>query len=157
MFAIRIVRQKSTIHGTPGTLTTSAGFQCDTLELPWEDNKSGISCIMTDIYGATIWNSPTLDRDVVRLEDKHGRKDCLLHNANWGGEGVGDVTQIHGCTAIGSGYGDLQNSKGNMQFAILNSGKTLDKLIAHIKEFAEDSPFTVAYYWAEGCAPTEAV
>ena len=156
-FSISIVRQKSTIHGTPGTLKTNAGFTCSTLELPWEDNKSGISCIIADVRVGALWESPSLYRLVVRLDDAHGRKDCLIHNANWGGEGDGDVTQIHGCTAVGEGYGQLQNSKGNMQFAVLNSGHTLSALILHIQQNKTGDTFPVTYSWADGCEPTECV
>lgn len=153
-FKLFIVRSKSTIEGTHGQITSSAGFACDALELPWNDNRKGVSCIMPDTYRAWLWYSPTLTRMVIRLEDKHGRGDCLLHNANFAGVGEGDYTEIHGCTAVGSGYGELQNRNGHMQNAILNSGNTLDKLIAHIKEHVPcDETFEVIYSWGEGCAP----
>ncbi|WP_045739420.1 DUF5675 family protein [Xanthomonas sp. MUS 060] len=74
----------------PGELvaTNDAGhaFTCDTLELPWQDNAPGVSCIMNDHYSATIWHSDHLDCDVLRLEDKHGRKDnapgvsCIMND-----------------------------------------------------------------------------
>lgn len=155
-FSVNIVRQKSTIDGTPGNLTTSAGFTCSTLELEWKNNRSGISCIIVDTYQASLWFSPTLKRLVVRLEDKHGRTACLHHNANWAGLGEGEDTQVHGCTAVGNGYGKLQNPEGNMQFAVLNSGNTLDKYIAHIQaNIVEGASFTVTYTWADSCAPAD--
>lgn len=153
-FKLLVVRAKSKIDGTPGALTSTAGFSCDTLELQWADNRKGVSCILPDAYVAWLWYSPTLKRWVVRLEDKHGRGDCLLHNANFAGLGEGEYTQIHGCTAIGRGYGKLKNRYGNMQDAILNSGVTLDALIAHIRENVSDGEkFEVNYTWGEGCAP----
>lgn len=153
-FKLSVVRGKSTLEGTSGILTSSAGFSCDTLELQWNDNRSGVSCIMPDTYSAWLWYSPTLKRTVVRLEDKHGRRDCLLHNANFAGLGEGECTQIHGCTAIGQGYGQLQNRNGHMQNAVLCSVATLDKLIEHIKENVPDGEkFEVNYSWGEGCAP----
>ena len=155
-FALSIVRQVSVDTGTPGTLKSSADFTCSTLELEWQNNRSGVSCIIADTYNASLWFSPTLKRMVVRLEDKHGRKDCLLHNANWAGLGEGEDTQVHGCTAIGMGYGKLQNPDGNMQFAVLNSGNTLDKLIAHIQaNIAAGASFPVTFSWDTNCAPAD--
>ncbi|WP_045739450.1 DUF5675 family protein [Xanthomonas sp. MUS 060] len=64
---IVITRKHSTPNGTPGELiaTNDAGhaFTCDTLELPWQDNAPGVSCIMNDHYSATIWHSDHLDCD----------------------------------------------------------------------------------------------
>src|ERR1700684_333900 len=147
---IKIVRGKSTPEGTTGELTTDAGFSCQTLELQWADNQRGVSCIKPapgddpETYTATIWHSPTLGRDVVRLEDKYGRVDCLLHNGNFAGEGKGEVTQVHGCTEVGRGYGQITQpvDKAVTQFGILHSVATIDALVAHIKEQVGDQPFT---------------
>jgi hypothetical protein len=157
-FAIKIVRQVSVDTGTPGLLTTSADapFTCSTLELEWQNNRTGVSCIIADTRMGKLWYSPTLKRMVVRLDDAHGRKDVLLHNANFAGLGDGECAQIHGCTAIGQGYGKLQNPQGHMQFAVLNSGNTLDKLIAHIQaNTADGASFPVTYAWDAGCEPAD--
>lgn len=154
---IKIVRGKSTPEGTTGELTTDAGFSCQTLELQWADNQRGISCIKPapgdapETYNATIWYSPTLERDVVRLEDKYGRFDCLLHNGTWAGERPGEITQVHGCTEVGRGYGQITRPvDGNItQFGIMHSKETIDALVAHIKEQVGDKPFTVTYSWSE--------
>lgn len=154
---IKIVRQKSAPEGTPGSLDTGEGFICDTLELPWADNKTGISCIVPRTRKAWLWFSPHLNREVIRLEDTDGRYDCLLHNGNWAGEGAGEVTQVHGCTEVGRGYGQIKRPvDGNVtQFGILNSVVTLEALISHIKATVGDAPFTVTHSWADGCAPEE--
>lgn len=123
------------------------GFQCDTLELMWKDNSPGISCILPATYAASLWFSPTLNRTVVRLEDKYGRKDCLLHNGNWAGEGEGDITQVHGCTEVGDGYSQIQRPDGNLQFGILHSAPTIDALVTHIQANLGEDPLTVTYSW----------
>jgi hypothetical protein len=167
-----VLRQQSTNDGTPGVLTLENLFTCDTLELPWENNERGRSCIITDTYRAALWRSPHLGssnhkmvkradgtefdlyRMVYRFEDKHGRKDCLVHNANFAGEvTVGEETQLHGCTAPGRGYGDLWRTDGvaRKQFAILASVRTLEDLI--IACAGEDLELT--YRWAEGCEPAD--
>ena len=157
---ISVVRNKTSEEGTQGILTTDAGFQCCTLELPWENNKSGVSCIITDDYDASIWFSPHLNREVLRLEDKHGRKDCLVHNGNFAGEGDGDVTQVHGCTEVGAGYGLVQRADGKTQFGITASITTLTKLINHVHDntIRPDGgydPVVVTYSWADGCEPED--
>lgn len=152
---IKIIRGKSAPEGTPGKLDTGEGFTCDTLELQWADNQRGISCIkpapgdQPETYNATIWYSPTLQRDVVRLEDKYGRHDCLLHNGNFASMVPGEITNIHGCTETGRGYGQIKKPHGGevTQFGILHSIATLEALIAHIREQVGDQPFTVTYNW----------
>jgi hypothetical protein len=144
---ITITRKQSTPSGTPGQLvaTNPAGetFTCNTLELPWQDNTPGVSCIIDDSYGATIWHSDHLDCDVLRLEDKHGRQNCA------GDVSQGMETQVHGCTLVGSRYGSLVNDDGDGQLAILDSRVTLAKLVA----FVGSGEHTVNYQWAEGCDP----
>lgn len=156
---IIIRRKKGQDWGTPGRLTTDKGFSCDTLELPWADNKRGISCIKADSYNGWLWQSPTFKRMVVRLENKHGRFDCLIHNANFAGDqeidknadGVPDeFTQIHGCTAVGAGFGMVKRpDNGELQMGILSSKDTLAKLVAHLGPGTHE----FIYVWEDGAAP----
>ena len=139
---ITITRGESTPEGTPGVLVTENGFTCDTLELMWADNKKGISCIKLDTYSAEVWDSPTLNQRVLRLEDKHGRSDCLIHNGNFAGSiAGGEFTNVHGCTLVGYGYGTLQNPLGKSQFAILRSVKALQDFMQAVG----DGPHEVTY------------
>ena len=154
-----IIRRRKGEHwGTPGTLRSEKGFQCDTLELPWADNQRGKSCIIADTYNGWVWHSPTMNRPVVRLEDKHGRRDCLIHNGTWAGDvGIDDnldgkpdfVTQVHGCTLVGMGYSTIQRPDGEWQMGILSSKKTLAALVAHLGE----GHHRFVYVWEDGCAP----
>lgn len=168
-----VVRQRSTPYGTPGRLKLENGFSCYTLELPWHDNEKGRSCTIADVYRGRVWWSPMLKRPVIRLEDKHGRHDCLVHNGNFAadeididGDGVPEVTQIHGCTEVGAGYGDVMRRDGRKQWGIINSVKTLEALIASLRDttveagLADEDGFIsgyhdveITYKWAEGCAP----
>ena len=80
---IQIERHDSTDEGSPGTLkVVETGFTCDTLELPWKNNEKGKSCITADIYNASIWYSPSFKLNVLRLEDKYNRQDCLIQKKN---------------------------------------------------------------------------
>jgi hypothetical protein len=147
-----IVRQKSELWGTPGLYTNpETGFQCRTLELPWRDNLKGKSCIMADTYQLVVWFSPSFKMDVLRLEDKHGRADCLIHPGNWAGDAEqGLFTQVHGCTLPGVAYADIElpNGKGK-QHGITSSGMMLRAIMQDLGT----GPHQITYRWAEGCEP----
>lgn len=149
---ILVLRDKSQVWGTPGKLTTNKGFICDTLELPWRNNLNGVSCILPDSYSCVPWYSPTLKRTVVRIEDKHGRKDCLCHNGNFAGDvNAGLTTQVHGCTEVGRGYGNILRPDKVLQYGILKSGDTLSALTQHLGE----GTHTITYAWGPGCEPQD--
>lgn len=135
-----VPRKRSTPLGTPGRMTLENGFACDTLELAWHNNERGRSCTIADTYRGKAWWSPMLKRVVIRLEDKHGRHDCLVHNGNFAadeedldGDGVDEVTQIHGCTETGNGYGDVKRKDGKMQWGIRGSVAALTALIDSLR------------------------
>ncbi len=154
-----IRRGQQQVWGTPGKLVTAAGYVCDTLELPWRNNERGLSCIIADSYSGWLWQSPTMKRTVVRLENKHGRQDCLIHSGNFAGDTLLDidgdghggdlVTNVHGCTLVGHGYGEIQNKQGEMQQGILHSRDALNELVEHLGT----GMHTFMYLWNMGCEP----
>ena len=157
---VSIEREASTYDGTPGkwTMTGINGpWSCDTLELPWANNERGRSCVIADSYTAKLDHSDHLGgpkHQVYRLEDKHGRQNVLIHNANFAGEvKAGQETELHGCTSVGRGYGDLWRTDGvkKKQFAILASVKTLESLI----ENTGGDDLRITYTWAPGCEPAQ--
>ena len=128
------------------------GFSCDTLELAWHNNERGKSCIKPgpgerpETYLGRVWWSPMLKRPVIRFDDKNDRKDCLVHNGNFAadtkdldGDGIAEVTQVHGCTEVGHGYGDIQRRDGKMQWGIRVSGATLAGLIESLRDESEEA------------------
>ena len=157
-----VVRQRSSPTGTPGSLVLGM-FACNTLELPWHDNKKGVSCIVADSYRGRVWFSPTMNRNVIRLEDKHGRADCLIHAGNFAadqidldGDGAPEITQVHGCTEVGRGYGDILRKDGKTQWGIKSSGVTLVALIELLADPLEPSGYhevEITYTWDKGCEP----
>jgi hypothetical protein len=157
-----IRRQKSQPWGTPGKLTLATGWSCDTLELPWAGNQRGISCTKADSYHGWIWRSPTMGRDVIRLENKNGRFDCLIHNGNFAGDQIVDLdhngkpdflSNVHGCTLVGTGYGMVQRPDGKMQFGILKSKDTLTEFLAQLGA----GPHVFHYMWELDCKPGDDV
>lgn len=168
-----VVRQASTPLGTPGRMTLENGFSCDTLELAWHNNERGRSCTAAGVERGRVWWSPMLKRLVIRYADRNGRHDCLCHNGNFAadeedldGDGVPEVTQIHGCTEVGRGYGDVKRKDGKMQWGITRSVAALEELITSLRDesvetgLADKDGFVsgyheveIVYRWADGSAP----
>ena len=131
---IVINRHESTDDGTRSDLkVVETGFTCKALDLPWRNNEKGKSSIIADTYKAVIWYSPTFKMNVIRLENKHGRSDCLIHYGNWAGDvDKNKYSDVRGCTLVGTGYDSIKNPKGQLQLGILKSRKTLMELIENI-------------------------
>lgn len=144
------------------------GFSADTLELPWHNNERGKSCTAPGVDKGKVWWSPSLKRLVIRYADRNGRKDCLVHNGNWAGDvDAGEITQIHGCTEVGNGYGNLERPDKKMQWGILHSGATLAGLIESLRCSVEEADTVltingqdqgfhdveIIYVWADGASP----
>lgn len=154
-------------------MTLENGFFADALELGWHNNERGKSCTAPGVDRGRVWWSPTLKRLVIRYVDRNGREACMVHNGNWAaeardidGDGVPEVTQIHGCTEVGHGFGDILRKDGRKQWGIKSSGPTLERLIESLKiagetDFSIDAhgfargyhEVEITYRWAEGCAP----
>lgn len=170
----KVIRRDPTPLGTPGRETLDNGFACDTLELPWHGNERGRSCTAAGVDVGKVWWSPMLKRLVIRFKDRNGRQDCLIHNGNWAADvedldadGVAEVTQVHGCTEVGDGYGEIERPDGKKQWGIKASKPTLAKLIDALRcpiagadtilvIDGEEQGFhdvRITYEWAEGANP----
>jgi hypothetical protein len=53
-----------------------------TLELPWKDNKPGVSCIPDGFYKVVLAYSHRFKRLMPRLLDVPGRQGILIHSGN---------------------------------------------------------------------------
>lgn len=106
---VRIVREKSKDAGTFGKLTVDGKeFTCHSLELPWKDNKNGVSCIPEGTYECVYTMSPRFKRKLYRLEAVPGRAGILFHSGNYGGDkSKGLKSEIEGCILLGQGRGIL--------------------------------------------------
>jgi len=92
-------------------------FRCFTIELPWKDNKTGVSRIPTGKYRVTKYNSPSKGK-VFLFHDVQNRSYIEIHSGNF-------VSQIRGCILVGDNLRDINNDGLR---DVLNSRKTMDKL-----------------------------
>ena len=97
-------------------------FKCHTLELLWNDNKIGKSCIPEGNYKVV----PRDGRHSVKFKYPHfhvlgtePRSWILFHAGNY-------HSQIGGCILVGSGLEDIN---GDGYLDVTNSRKTLQKLV----------------------------
>ncbi len=94
-------------------------FKCDTLELPWKENKTNISCIPTGEYIVKKRYSKKF-KNHLHITEVTGRTHILIHSGNF-------YTDILGCVLVGKlGYVnkddivDLSSSKKTLKSLINN-------------------------------------
>lgn len=92
-------------------------FACNTLELPWRDNRVRISCIPKGEYQVLKRWSPKF-MNHFHISDVDGRTFILIHPGNY-------HTQILGCILVGD---DFREMNGDGELDVTNSVATLKKL-----------------------------
>lgn len=108
---------------TLGRLQLPDGWQCFTLELPWRDNKRGVSCIPAGTYKAFKRNSPK-NGPVFELRDVPSRTSIQCHAGNF-------TRQIEGCILVGDAIRFLD---GDSVPDVANSAATLKALLANLPD-----------------------
>ena len=99
-------------------ILTYKDFKCFTLELPWLNNKTNVSCIYEDSFIGKLHDSPA-NGDVIAINDVEGRTHIQIHAANF-------TSQLRGCIAVGDSIKFL-NKDGVPD--VTNSVRTLGKLL----------------------------
>lgn len=99
--------------GVLGRFVTD-GFRCYTIELPWRDNRSNVSCIPAGIYECE-WTRTPHHGWVYHIKNVPHRFAVLFHPGNYAGEKP-CITHSMACILPGLKYGILAG-----QFAVLNS------------------------------------
>lgn len=142
MNQVVLLRSPSTDQGTLGRLI-APGFTCFSLELPWRDNKNGISCIPPVLrpgeYVCRYGYSPGRKSYSYRLEDPlyvsdvPGRAGVLIHSGNFAGaKDKGYRSHVLGCILLGKYVGRI-----NGQLAVLSSRPA----IREFEEVMKREPF----------------
>lgn len=111
MRQVTIVRSRSSNQGTPGRILIDGRSFCFSLELPWKDNASNVSCIPTGSYIIEPFKSARFG-EVYLVLDTLPRTYILFHAGNWAGSTAhGFRTHSHGCVLLGNRRGLLENQK----------------------------------------------
>ena len=93
---------------TRGKLIVDNGFTCDTLELPWRNNASQVSCIPVGTYKVFPRTSPKYGNH-LHVTGVNGRDLILIHWGNYAASAnkKTGTPDIKGCILVGYGYADL--------------------------------------------------
>ena len=121
-FCIVITRTSDNGTVTLGNLVARNGddvFECKTLELPWKQNESRISCIPTGVYSCSKTVSPSRGL-CIAIHNVPERYYILIHKGNF-------LSDTKGCVLVGDKHLDFT---GDSIADIINSKVTLDKLMA---------------------------
>lgn len=137
-----LVRQPSTLQGTKGSFSGD-GFSCLSLELPWMENKNGISCIPAPgKYLCKFTYSPRYKRNMYVLQSVKGRSGIRIHSASFAGSVAhGYRADLLGCIALGNKF-----IKAGEQEIIIGSRAT----IAKFERFMGGKDFILEIRWANG-------
>lgn len=111
--------------GDDGTLGViyCAGYAAYTLELPWRENRRGVSCIPVGAYTLSPYSSPSFPNH-YEIEGVTGRDSILIHSGNWAGDtSRGFKSDSNGCVLVGYGW-----LRGARQAQLTDSRRALDGL-----------------------------
>lgn len=123
MKELTLVRLRENEWGTQGVLLDEVKPLCTTLERPWLNNQTNVSCIPAGEYypvrGVFPKHGETFEIPVS------GRVAILIHKGNL-------VTDSNGCILVGTGYGWI-----NRQLAVIDSGTAFSDLFKYLSGINE--------------------
>lgn len=128
-----LTRQKNTDGKQTKGILRSGTFVCDTLELPWKDNKKNVSCIPTGTYECSVAHMQSMNIDAYLLSNVENRDGIFIHPGNYA---FGKKVDTSGCILIGNAFED-RNGDGTDD--VVNSRLTFAKFMAYFG----NEPFTL--------------
>ncbi len=106
-----------------------------TMELPWRDNHSNVSCIPAGIYECRFTLSARFGYGMYLVENVNQRNGVRIHSANFAGDKtLGFRCQLAGCIALGMHLGKMANQK-----CLLLSHQAVSKF----KRITNEKPFVL--------------
>ena len=132
MLTLVLTRGASTVDGTFGILAGEALLMY-TGELPWKEDRNGVSCIPTGHYLCTPRTTPSRGQHFILSDTKH-RTYILTHSGNYcGDKELGKRCEILGCILLG-----MSLSKFDGQKVVTRSREAMQKLVTYtgFKPFA---------------------
>ncbi len=125
---VTLTRKKDDGIQTVGKLSTD-GFSCCTLEKPWFNNASNISCIPKGTYQVKYTFSYKFLKYTYEIQNVLNRSGIRIHSGNF-------FFDILGCILLGDSYSFL-NDDGEID--ILNPKATINKF----ETLLNKQPFTL--------------
>ena len=117
-----LIRLDEGIEQTLGHLTLYDGlekvFECVTLELPYEENLTNISCVNKGVYEVTHRYSEKYKNHLI-LNDVPNRRYILIHYGNYNSD-------TEGCILVGSRFAQINKDS---LLDITSSRRTLSELL----------------------------
>lgn len=92
---VALLRGEESRGGLRGVLMLEDKTLCDTLELPWRDNRQSVSCIPPGVYRCIPHDSAKFAK-VWEVTGVSARREILIHAGN-------TVADTHGCILVGLG------------------------------------------------------
>jgi hypothetical protein len=120
---VTITREKNQAdpdQGTFGELVIPGMFRCVTIELPWRDNKPGISCLPLGTYELEwSWSNRFNKYLYLIKENIPDRSGFRIHSGNFAGDvAMGYKSNSEGCILLGTSRGVLNNQKAALSSQI---------------------------------------
>ena len=107
-----LVRLDSGDQGTFGRLYVDDNEVFYTMELPWRDNRSNVSCIPKGTYRASYTPSRRFKRHTYELTNTGKRQGIRIHAATYAGDtSKGFRNHLAGCLALGERLGVMDGQK----------------------------------------------
>ena len=136
MRSATLLRNPSSDEGTFGVLLLDDHSSWSTGELPWRDNRNGISCIPPGSY-ICKWIISPKHGECYQITNVPKREMIEIHSANFMGDAsLGKVSQLLGCLALGKSVGVLNGQK-----AILASKQAVHEFESNLNK--EDFKLTI--------------
>lgn len=144
MRTVVLMRSEVGDAGTFGTFTLDDGVKFASGELPWRENRTGLSSIPAGAYTCE-WDLSKKHGWCYHVRNVPQRSDVEIHAANWMGDeselnpatGIAYRCELLGCIALGDSVGVLDKQKAliSSKDAIGRFEKNLDRkpfqLIVH--------------------------
>ena len=121
MRTLVLQRLKQSSMGTLGIIKENGNEICQTLELPWFNNKSNVSCIPDGVYFCERVISPKFG-EVFEITNVKDRTHVLFHSGNF-------LRSTNGCVLLG-----LQSGEANGEYCIYKSKAAFDIFMKLLKD-----------------------
>lgn len=117
-----ILHRESRSKKIKGTVGHFAGLGIFTLELPWLENRRGVSCIPVGEY-LMVWGwSPRFRKNFWRIGVPH-RQGILIHKGNY-------LRDTSGCILVGT---EVTTNHETKEYELRYSGEAYGILIKHLQ------------------------